>query len=182
MPEGLTRDTNDLPVAVIGAGPVRMAAASHLSLRGLTPLVLEAGPNVGHAVEQWHALGELPGGSRITYGMPDVMGHDRRQYERKVTLVVRNGARTSTNSLLRRTCARCPNTRTLLERIALVRAKLCVVDRPAQRPDNPRAGSRLANSRSPRTEFIAECPDPSHALIQRRGDDESGLAPSTQQL
>ena len=42
-----------LPVAVIGAGPVGLAAAAHLLARGETPLVLEAGPAIGHAVRQW---------------------------------------------------------------------------------------------------------------------------------
>ena len=42
-----------LPVAVIGAGPVGLAAAAHLLARGLDPLVLEAGPAVGHAVRAW---------------------------------------------------------------------------------------------------------------------------------
>ena len=41
------------PVAVIGAGPVGLAAAAHLRSRGLEPLVLEAGPGVGHAVRAW---------------------------------------------------------------------------------------------------------------------------------
>jgi len=36
-----------LPVAVLGAGPVGLAAAAHLVLRGFTPLVLEAGDTVG---------------------------------------------------------------------------------------------------------------------------------------
>ena len=36
-----------LPVAVIGAGPVGLAAAAHLLTRGLRPLVLEAGPVPG---------------------------------------------------------------------------------------------------------------------------------------
>ncbi len=40
-------------VAVIGAGPVGLAAAAHLLQRGLEPVVLEAGPTVGHAVRQW---------------------------------------------------------------------------------------------------------------------------------
>lgn len=40
-------------VAVIGAGPVGLAAAAHLLERGLEPVVLEAGPTVGHAVRQW---------------------------------------------------------------------------------------------------------------------------------
>ena len=41
------------PVAIIGAGPVGMAAAAHLRARGETPLVLEAGPAVGHSIRQW---------------------------------------------------------------------------------------------------------------------------------
>lgn len=40
-------------VAIVGAGPVGLAAAAHLLERGLTPIVLEAGPAVGHAVRQW---------------------------------------------------------------------------------------------------------------------------------
>lgn len=37
----------DLPVAVIGAGPVGLAAAARLIERGITPLILEAGAEVG---------------------------------------------------------------------------------------------------------------------------------------
>jgi hypothetical protein len=40
-------------VAVIGGGPVGLAAAAHLLERGLQPIVLEAGPEAGHAVRQW---------------------------------------------------------------------------------------------------------------------------------
>jgi thioredoxin reductase len=40
-------------VAIIGAGPVGLAAAAHVMERGLTPIVLEAGPAAGHAVRQW---------------------------------------------------------------------------------------------------------------------------------
>lgn len=36
--------TTTLPVAVIGAGPIGLAAAAHLLERGLQPLILEAGP------------------------------------------------------------------------------------------------------------------------------------------
>ncbi|MGW8791781.1 NAD(P)-binding domain-containing protein [Streptomyces althioticus] len=43
----------DLPVVVIGAGPVGLAAAAHLLDRGLEPLVLEAGHVVGAAVREW---------------------------------------------------------------------------------------------------------------------------------
>ncbi|WP_369133005.1 FAD-dependent oxidoreductase [Modestobacter sp. I12A-02662] len=45
--------TSELPVVVIGAGPVGLAAAAHLLERGLEPLVLEAGDRVGAAVRQW---------------------------------------------------------------------------------------------------------------------------------
>src|SRR5579863_3904061 len=40
-------------VAIIGAGPVGLAAAAHVLERGLRPIVLEAGPDVGHSVRQW---------------------------------------------------------------------------------------------------------------------------------
>src|ERR1700730_17238110 len=40
-------------VAIIGAGPVGLAAAAHVLERGLEPMVLEAGDSVGHAVRQW---------------------------------------------------------------------------------------------------------------------------------
>lgn len=43
----------ELPVAVIGAGPVGLAAAAHLVLRGERPLVLEASDAVGASVRQW---------------------------------------------------------------------------------------------------------------------------------
>jgi cation diffusion facilitator CzcD-associated flavoprotein CzcO len=40
-------------VAIIGAGPVGLAAAAHAMERGLQPIVLEAGDQVGHAMRQW---------------------------------------------------------------------------------------------------------------------------------
>ena len=40
-------------VAIVGAGPVGLAAAAHVLERGMTPIVLEAGDNVAHAVRQW---------------------------------------------------------------------------------------------------------------------------------
>ena len=45
--------TKQLPVAIIGAGPIGLAAAAHLLGRGETPLVFEAGSSVGAAVLQW---------------------------------------------------------------------------------------------------------------------------------
>ena len=43
----------DLPVGVIGAGPIGLAAAAHLLERGLTPIVFEQGGRVGTAIRQW---------------------------------------------------------------------------------------------------------------------------------
>jgi thioredoxin reductase len=40
-------------VAIIGAGPVGLAAAAHVLERGMTPIVLESGPEPAHAVRQW---------------------------------------------------------------------------------------------------------------------------------
>jgi thioredoxin reductase len=40
-------------VAIIGAGPVGLAAAAHVMERGMTPIVLEAGPEAGHSIRQW---------------------------------------------------------------------------------------------------------------------------------
>jgi glycine/D-amino acid oxidase-like deaminating enzyme len=42
-----------LPVVVIGAGPVGLAAAAHLLARGIDPVILEAGPVVGMAPRAW---------------------------------------------------------------------------------------------------------------------------------
>ncbi|MFD9074380.1 NAD(P)-binding domain-containing protein [Streptomyces lasiicapitis] len=42
-----------LPIVVIGAGPIGLAAAAQLLDRGLEPLVLEAGQTAGAAVREW---------------------------------------------------------------------------------------------------------------------------------
>ncbi len=42
-----------LPVAVIGAGPVGLAAAAHLLERGETPVVFEAGDAIGANIRDW---------------------------------------------------------------------------------------------------------------------------------
>ena len=44
---------SDLPVAVIGAGPIGLAAAAHLRSRGIDALVLEAGDRAGASVREW---------------------------------------------------------------------------------------------------------------------------------
>ncbi|MDA0635905.1 FAD-dependent oxidoreductase [Nonomuraea sp. MCN248] len=45
--------TGDLPVVVIGAGPVGLAAAAHLAERGIDFTVLEAGDRVAASVARW---------------------------------------------------------------------------------------------------------------------------------
>jgi thioredoxin reductase len=42
-----------LPVVVIGAGPIGLATAAHLLVRGLEPLVLEQGRGAGAHVTEW---------------------------------------------------------------------------------------------------------------------------------
>ncbi|MEQ1954935.1 FAD-dependent oxidoreductase [Mesorhizobium yinganensis] len=43
----------DLPIAVVGAGPVGLAAAARLVERGLRPVVFEQGARVGAALLEW---------------------------------------------------------------------------------------------------------------------------------
>ena len=43
----------NLPIAVIGAGPVGLAAAAHLVTRGLTPVVFERGTSIGASLLEW---------------------------------------------------------------------------------------------------------------------------------
>ncbi|WP_209370086.1 NAD(P)-binding domain-containing protein [Brevibacterium renqingii] len=49
--------TTDLPVAVIGAGPVGLAAAAHLVTRGIEPIVFEGGPTPAAAILEWGHIG-----------------------------------------------------------------------------------------------------------------------------
>lgn len=49
----MTTQRNDLPVAIIGAGPIGLAAAANLIERGISPLIFEKGADVGAAIRQW---------------------------------------------------------------------------------------------------------------------------------
>jgi thioredoxin reductase len=44
---------HDLPVVVLGAGPVGLAAAAQLVARGMRPVILEAGSQIGANVRAW---------------------------------------------------------------------------------------------------------------------------------
>ncbi|WP_449371949.1 NAD(P)/FAD-dependent oxidoreductase [Arthrobacter psychrolactophilus] len=49
----MTETRLELPVAVIGSGPVGLAAAANLVERGIPVVIFEAGDQVGSAVRQW---------------------------------------------------------------------------------------------------------------------------------
>jgi len=44
---------SDLPIVIIGAGPVGLAAAAHALARGMNPLIFEAGSQAGESISQW---------------------------------------------------------------------------------------------------------------------------------
>lgn len=45
---------NTLPIVVVGAGPIGLAATAQLHERGLTPVVLERGETAGAAIAEWN--------------------------------------------------------------------------------------------------------------------------------
>lgn len=47
------KNKKDLPVAIIGAGPVGLAAAAHLTLRKMPFILFETGPSVGANILSW---------------------------------------------------------------------------------------------------------------------------------
>ena len=49
----MTDSTTPLPIAVIGAGPIGLAAAAHLIERGLPVKVYESGATVGANLRDW---------------------------------------------------------------------------------------------------------------------------------
>lgn len=49
----MVNQKDDLPVAVIGAGPVGLAAAANLIERGLTPIIFEGGDQAGAFIRNW---------------------------------------------------------------------------------------------------------------------------------
>ncbi|MFK0071943.1 NAD(P)-binding protein [Arthrobacter woluwensis] len=48
--------TSQLPVAVIGAGPIGLAASAHLLEQGLDPVIFESGPTPAAAINQWRHI------------------------------------------------------------------------------------------------------------------------------
>jgi len=44
---------DDLPIAIIGAGPIGLAMAAHLVGCDKRFIIFEAGPEAGHAIRQW---------------------------------------------------------------------------------------------------------------------------------
>ncbi len=48
-----TTPGRELPIIVVGAGPIGLAAAAHAQSRGLSAVVFEAGPAAGSSVREW---------------------------------------------------------------------------------------------------------------------------------
>jgi cation diffusion facilitator CzcD-associated flavoprotein CzcO len=46
---------HNLPIAIIGAGPVGLAAAAHLLEHGERPIIFEAGDAMAHSFHAWSA-------------------------------------------------------------------------------------------------------------------------------
>ncbi|MWV42631.1 SidA/IucD/PvdA family monooxygenase [Paenibacillus sp. HJL G12] len=49
----MKNDISELPVAIIGAGPVGLAAAAELAIRKQSFIVFESGSRVGHNIREW---------------------------------------------------------------------------------------------------------------------------------
>ena len=85
--------TSELPVAVIGGGPVGLAAAAHLLERGLRPIVFEAGPRAGdYPTGSWgdesrdyHVCVEVPAAN---LGQEMLAGGYRKKYLRAISRLV----------------------------------------------------------------------------------------------
>ena len=48
---GMKNDLPTLSVAIVGAGPIGLAAAAHLLERGISPVVFEAGSSIASHLE-----------------------------------------------------------------------------------------------------------------------------------
>lgn len=49
----MTTSPSTHPLVIVGAGPIGLAAAAHAQSRGLSAVVLEAGPSAGAAIREW---------------------------------------------------------------------------------------------------------------------------------
>lgn len=47
------KNIKDLPVIIIGAGPIGLAAASQLAIRGQKFIIIETGSEIGHNIRKW---------------------------------------------------------------------------------------------------------------------------------
>ncbi len=52
-PPSVPTPTAELPLVIVGAGPIGLAAAAHAQSRGLPTVVLEAGDSAGASILEW---------------------------------------------------------------------------------------------------------------------------------
>src|SRR4029453_6941271 len=53
LPTLRERSLDSLPVAIVGAGPIGLAAAANLVERGIDFVIFEAGDDIGSSIRQW---------------------------------------------------------------------------------------------------------------------------------
>ncbi len=68
----------DLPTVIIGAGPIGLAAASHLSLRNQPFIILEAGRQIADSIRQWE---HVPMFSPWKYNIDNAAANILKKYD-----------------------------------------------------------------------------------------------------
>lgn len=65
---------DELPVVVIGAGPIGLVAAAHLAARGLPFLVFESGDAAGASMRRWRHVRMFSPGATTSIPAPPSFG------------------------------------------------------------------------------------------------------------
>jgi cation diffusion facilitator CzcD-associated flavoprotein CzcO len=81
-----------LPVAVIGAGPVGLAAAAHLIVQGESPVIFESGTGVGANILAWGTSGSFPPGATSSTRLPEICSKSQAGRSR-ISMPTRRGRR-----------------------------------------------------------------------------------------
>lgn len=69
--------TSNLPIAIIGAGPIGLAAAAHLSARNKSFIIIESGSQIGDNVKSWEHVSMF---SPWKYNLDDASTHILKNY------------------------------------------------------------------------------------------------------